>query len=239
MAISGIKRFVIGGLGGLAPVFALLVAVDLDKQLEGTTLLQVLGYSLRVLALFAIGGGVTWLHETENKPFKLFEIGLGAPALLAGLITTKSIIPEQQQQKVSMAQPISIASSFMPLPNANAVGTFTLVQDSASVKSFAVPKAEGSDAFWQGLLGTPPKNIYYVIVGSHLKYDDAQKQAVQINAKFKQFKAEVYAPYGVNVYYGVVIGADLTKSDASALRSRAIKAGLPKDTYLWTFPSLR
>jgi hypothetical protein len=197
----------------------------------------VLGYSLRVLTLFAIGGFITWLHESEDQPFKLFEIGLGAPALLAGLITTKSIIPEQQ--KVSMAQPISISLAFTPLHSAYAHKVSIPVRDSAGVESFAVPKAEGADAFWQGFLGTPPKNIYYVIVGSHLKYEDAKKQAEQINAKFKQFNAEVYAPYGETVYYPVVIGANLTKSDASALLSQAVQAGLPKDSYLWTFPSLR
>jgi hypothetical protein len=232
------KRFLIGGAGGLAPVFAFLIAVDLEKQLNDTNLLQILGYSLRVLALFAIGGFIAWLHENEDKPFKLFEIGLGAPALLAGLITTKSIIPDQQA-RADTTRLAPVAMSITPLSTAYAQAAPPPAMGTADVKSFRIPKAEGSDAFFQGLLGVAPRNIYYVVVGSHLKFEEAKKQAEQINAKFKRFNAEVYAPYADNPHYAVVIGANLSKGDANDLLAQAIQAGLPKDSYLWTFPSLR
>lgn len=238
MLLSSTRRFLIGGIGGLAPVFALLIAVDLEKNLTGTTTLQVVGYLLRVLALFAIGGFIAWLHETEDKPFKLFEIGLGAPALLAGLITTNSIIPAQQSMHNEVPTKAAVLL-LVPVSAVYAQQQSSRLKSSTEVKTFSIPRAEGVNAFWQGLLGTAPKNIYYVIVGSHLKYEDAKKQADQINSKFSQYSAEVYAPYGGNPNYGVVIGANLPKSEAATLRSAAIQSGLPKDTYLWTFPSLR
>jgi hypothetical protein len=75
-----------------------------------------------------------------------------------------------------------------------------------------------------------------VIAGSHLKLEDASKQASEIGRKWPKYRGEVYAPYGNNPYYAVVIGANLTYEDAQALRRKAIQDGLPNDTYLWTFP---
>jgi hypothetical protein len=236
MAVSGTRRFLIGGVGGLAPVFAFLLVADLEKNLSGTNTLQAAGYLVRVLALFAIGGFITWLHETEDKAFKLFEIGLGAPALLAGLITTKSIIPEQQSKPGSTPPPIA---AVLPLPSAHAQDLRSPGEGTNELKTFRIPKAEGANAFWRGLYGAAPKNTYYVIAGSHRRYEDAARQKEEINAGLPQFKAEVYAPYGDNPYYGVVIGAELTKEQATALRSKAVQSGLSRDTYVWTFPSFR
>lgn len=238
MALPGTKRFFIGGLGGLAPVFALLLAVDLEKNLVGTNTLQVAGYGLRVMALFAIGGFIAWLHDSEDKPFKLFEIGVGAPALLAGLITTKSILPDQQPREAGR-NTSAVPELLFLAGRAHAQDPPRQPLPVEPVKAFSLPRAEGADAFWQGLLGAQPKNVYYVIAGSHLKYEDARKQADDVNARFPQFKAEVYAPYGGNLYYGVVIGALLPRADAKAVQTDAVRAGLPKDTYLWTLPALR
>lgn len=240
--VSGSKRFFIGGVGGLAPVFALLVAVDFEKNLVDTSTAQVLGYMVRALALFAIGGFIAWLHETEDKPFKLFEIGLGAPALIAGLITAKSISPESPQRSAA-AQPNHAVSMLFAMKSAIAQTSATESAPSSPTrtepKSFTVPVQQGTAGFLEGLLGTRPSNVYYVIVGSHTKLEDAEKQANRINATDKQFTAQVYAPYGGSPYYAVVIGANMTKADANALRARAAQAGLPQDTYLWTFPSFR
>ncbi len=78
--------------------------------------------------------------------------------------------------------------------------------------------------------------MWFVIAGSHIKLGDAQRQAQQINRKWPDFSGEVYAPYGGNPHYAVVIGANLTYEEAQKLLQRAIAAGLSKDTYLWTFP---
>jgi hypothetical protein len=53
--------------------------------------------------------------------------------------------------------------------------------------------------------------------------------------KGKGYEAIVYPPYRSNPYYGVMIGSWLTLKEANALKSQAIKDGLPKDTYLWKY----
>ena len=110
----GMHRLLIGGIGGLAPVFALLVAVDFEANLVNASTGKIAGYAVRALALFMIGGFVAWLHEKEHEPFKLFELGMGGPALLAGLITSNSIVASAP---VKPAGP-GIASLLVPAAHA-------------------------------------------------------------------------------------------------------------------------
>ena len=236
-SISGYKRFLIGGIGGLTPVFALLIAVDFAKNIVDTnTTAQAIGYLVRAAALFAMGGFVAWLHETEDKPFKLFEIGLGAPALIAGLITTNSLASGSRQQ-ASILEPVQIIA-YRLVPSAYAQPASEPVPAPPPIKNFAPAPQTTTQGFLEGLLGVRPNNVYYVIAGSHKALDDAKRQAERINAKYRgEFSAEVYAPYAENPYYAVVIGANMTKSEAKSLQARAVKGGLPGDTYLWTFPT--
>lgn len=86
--ISGTMRFLCGGVGALAPIFVNLVVVDMHavlvamaKDPEGAALL-IVEYGVKALALFVVGGTVGFMHDDENKPKKLFQLGLGAPAMI-------------------------------------------------------------------------------------------------------------------------------------------------------------
>lgn len=83
------------------------------------------------------------------------------------------------------------------------------------------------------------KKIWFVIVGSHETYEKAKIQADQINREYNEFNAEVYDRFAGNLYYAVVIGSLLSKSDATALKKRAISMGVSKSTYIWTYSTLR
>jgi hypothetical protein len=227
--MSSYKRFLIGGIGGLAPVLMFLMAVDFERYIVEATTLKMLGYFIRVVVLFFVGGFVAYLHDDDVKPFKLFEVGLGAPALIAGYITT-SLVPATAPVAANPAahSNFSIVSAAYAQPR----------PAPDEVKRFSLPVQSPADQFFQGLIGGTPKKVWFVIVGSHLHLGDATKQARQINGKLRDYKADVYAPYGDNPYYAVVIGANLTQEEAKALRDKAIKSGLPKDSYYKTFPNL-
>src|SRR5262249_43774212 len=104
------------------------------------------------------------------------------------------------------------------------------------LRTFSVPKPEGFQGLYQGLAGGTPKNVWFVITGLHVKVEDAQQQAARINERKLSFKAEVFAPYGGNKYYAVVIGQQLSYNEALEIQKQARKSGLSNDTYLWTFP---
>ena len=250
MTVSSAKRFLIGGIGGLAPVVALLIVVDFEKQFLNVTQAQNIGYLVRAFALFAIGGFVAWLHETEDKVFKVFEIGLGAPALIAGVITAKSLSPDQPthpplQNKTSVS---FISSAYAQLPKKVEVPIAVVPNmlpgqnQQITPKEFTFPAESRSSQFLEGLLGIKGKQldaVYYVIVGSHKSLADAIQQANAINSKTQELKADVYEPYGDNPFYAVVIGEPMKMPAAYLLKRKAIEIGLPKDTYLWTDRSAR
>lgn len=225
-------KFLIGGVGGIAPVLMNLVVIDLETLLIDLTALAVVSYLIRVAALFAIGGLVAVLNRTETDPLKLFQLGIAAPALITAFINGSNVtLPKKvSDQPVSDAK-TSLFPTIAPISSAYA-------QPGAQneIKQFSFPKETATQQISRGLLGTLPKNVWFVIVGSHPKLEDAQRQAQQI--RDQGFAADVYAPYGGNPYYAVVIGAQMTYADAQRLRSKALNAGLAK-AYLWTFPSLR
>lgn len=228
--MSGYQRFFIGGIGGFAPVLMFLVAVDWERYVVDAPTIKLVGYCVRVMILFFIGGFVAYLHNDEKQPFKLFEVGMGAPALIAGYITTALVpgLPNSSNPGVQARAYPAIISSAYAEPQTNF----------DTLKKFTLPVETPTSQFFEGLLGSPPKNVWFVIVGSYLHLESAKAQADQINAGYEEFKASVYEPYGYNPNYAVVIGANLTQSEAKALRDKAVKAGFPKDTYFKTFPDL-
>jgi hypothetical protein len=221
------RRFLIGAVGGLAPVIVYLISGRVDVGAVGGALS--VGYLLRALGLFIAGGVVAYLHSDEHKPYKIFELGMAAPALLAGTLQTAQLA--EQQKTGEPAAATALIRVFLPVAAADDGCT------SSCLKHFTLPN-DKQELLLQGLVGKKPTKVWFVIVGSHLTREEAQKQADAVNARHKGFHADVYAPYGENPDYAVVIGANLSQPDARALRDRARQVGLAKDAYFKTFPNL-
>ena len=206
----------------------------LETLLLALTPIALISYLIRVVILFAVGGFVAILNRGEDDPFKVFQLGIAAPALITAFINGNNVTilktPANPHAAISTIRFSAEYTSLIP-------STYAQASEQKEIKKFSLPKETAIQQFYRGILGSTPKNVWFVIAGSHLKEEDAERQAQQLRAK--GFSADVYAPYGGNPYYAVVIGAQLTLSEAQQLRLRAINAGLPKDTYLWTFPSVR
>ncbi|MBI5749602.1 MAG: SPOR domain-containing protein [Nitrospinae bacterium] len=221
------QKIIIGGLGALTPVVMNFLVIDINVLFVNLTLLASIGYAIRVVILFYLGGIVAYLHKDENSPVKLFELGIVAPAIITALLNGTKI--EAPKADVKHGETTTVSAILIPKVYAQAVRK-------DEIKTFSLPKETSTQQIWRGLTGSSPNNVWFVIVGSHLKMEDAKKQAQLIAKEWKDFKAEVYAPYGENLYYAVVIGANLAREEAQQLRQKAILAGFPEDTYLWTFP---
>lgn len=222
--LSDRQRFLFAGLGGIMPTLLNLIVIDLETLLLSVTALSILSYLIRVLALFAIGGVVGWLNRGERDPIKLFQLGIAAPALITAAMNGGRVslpeAPAAPSQQVSW----HILSEAYAQTN------------TATLKHFTMPEETSVQQIYRGFFGALPKNVWFVVAGSHTTQEAAEKQVRQIRDNYRNFTAEVYAPYGGNPYYAVVIGAQLTIQDAKQLQQQAISAGFPKDTYLWTFP---
>jgi hypothetical protein len=64
---------------------------------------------------------------------------------------------------------------------------------------------------------------------------DAQMRAQAINGKHPDLKAEVFSPNGNAGPYLVAIGGQMSRNDAVTLRQRALRLGLPRDTYVQNY----
>ena len=60
------KKILIGGLGALTPIIMNLLVIDLEVLLLNVTLFAVLGYTIRVIILFYLGGITAFLHKDEH-----------------------------------------------------------------------------------------------------------------------------------------------------------------------------
>ncbi|HSL71688.1 MAG TPA: hypothetical protein VK864_15685, partial [Longimicrobiales bacterium] len=66
------QRILIGGLGALTPIVLNALIVDLPKIFQAMSLAVFVGWSLRVLVLFYLGGLFSWLHKKEREPVRIF-----------------------------------------------------------------------------------------------------------------------------------------------------------------------
>jgi len=87
------------------PIFVSIAAIDVVvavDHLDSYSTAHFVGFGIRYAVLFIVGGFVAYLHDDENKPFKLFELGIVAPALITTL-TTAQIVQDQSNFKVTSA----------------------------------------------------------------------------------------------------------------------------------------
>lgn len=66
----------------MTPVVAQLLLVDLEAVFASASVYAVLGYAVRVAALFAVGVIAVFLDRSEFDRVRLFQIGMAAPSLL-------------------------------------------------------------------------------------------------------------------------------------------------------------
>jgi hypothetical protein len=215
----------------------LLFAFNFDLQQsekiyrEATTFI-IIGYIARTVFLFLLGGLITYLHEAETKRISLFLLGISAPSLFAGYISTAT---QKSDVKASGNPPTIERSARMPnkgllpflIPSAYAQSPTQGRSDEA--KQYTVPPPSEVSQFLEGLLGISQKRVWFVIAGWDKDQEDAKQGAQEMRGQ--GFSADVYqslegAQKGFQGY-DIVIGAQLTKSEADKLASRAIKKKLP------------
>lgn len=109
--MSKFIQFGFGGLGGLLPLVATLVAIDLSAiaslvDNNSLTLGLCVGYTIKVLGLFSLGGIMAALNNEIRSPLALVQIGIAAPALITSYMSGAAIIKSQDP-------PSSINSSLL------------------------------------------------------------------------------------------------------------------------------
>lgn len=227
------KKIFIGGLGALTPIIMNLLVIDLEVLLINLTFYSVLGYSIRVIVLFYLGGLIAFLHKDEINPVKIFELGIVAPALITALLNAGQIdVAKMKTQSVST--PVG-SISFVSAAYAQ---THT-EQDTMKIeiKKFSLPEETKMQQFLRGfglsrLLSS--RKSYFVIVGSHENIEAARDQAKQILQQFKEFSPDIYEPYNERKGFSVVIGSHLAEFEARRLKKEALDKKISKSIEVWS-----
>jgi len=99
--MAATKRLLVAVGGALIPVLISILAIDIGAILDDDSTFNaanILGISVRYLVLFIIGGTVVYLHENETNSFKLFKLGVAAPALLTSLISAQGLVTDTKEE---------------------------------------------------------------------------------------------------------------------------------------------
>ena len=221
------QKFLIGMLGSISPTIVLWY---LGKLTIGNfTLFSLLGWLGPNLAMACLSGFVTRFYD-ESHPLKLFYVGITTPSLILNLALPPGIAPAPAKNPFS-------TSSFWSAPAAYAQPRIAKPKQKIEVKKLEAPRIgeQVQQGIYQALGRQTGK--WFVIVGSHEKLADAQKQ-VEILQKQKinieGYQPEVYT-YPGSKSFAVTIGANLSFEEAKAVqeKARSISPVIPKDAYLW------
>ncbi|WP_281558835.1 hypothetical protein [Thalassomonas sp. RHCl1] len=229
------QRIALGAIGGITPYLVTLLSIDFKTAVVNYEILDWVGLIVRCIILIFLGAFVAYLHKTENEPFKVFQLGLAAPALLATFINGG--IGSNESLPVSpLANQYSI-SIFPQAFAANPSAESTKKKQYQNEQMLKEPKISGWSRFLRGVAGTKlqtsQQNSYFVIVGSHNSYKQAKAQAKSLEKK--NYKAKVYNPQGFAKPYAVAIASNISKKEALQLRNKAIADGLTAESYIWSY----
>jgi hypothetical protein len=110
--MTAYKRFLLGGVSALLPILLTIGVADakvIAGYLQGD-LYAMFGYAIRTLALFTVGGLWAYSQRSEVQPFKVMQLGVTAPAMLA-LLLNASTVSEQRGGGPSSVMNFEIISS--------------------------------------------------------------------------------------------------------------------------------
>ena len=117
------QRFLWGGIGGLIPIVMFAADGTLQQyfNLNGSSATNasgIIGFALRVIGMFVLGGGVVYFYPEIKNQGKLLQLGLSAPALVAGLMTAgapKAAVQPAQNSAMALI-PVVYAQAAAPKP---------------------------------------------------------------------------------------------------------------------------
>lgn len=102
--LTSLKRFSLGGLGGLLPLMVGLAAYDIGAVIDNPQSLTIgtyCGKTVQTFILFLLGGIVAGLNSDVTKPITLVQLGIAAPALLTSWMYGNALSPKTQPPRVS------------------------------------------------------------------------------------------------------------------------------------------
>lgn len=223
-------RIAVGGLGGIAAACVKYLSQHQEKVLflfENDQMPKALPilYALLILAavLFFLGGLIGWVSN-ETNGLKLLALGISAPALFTTWSapqekpTSGEVDKVKTESRLELIQPVHAAASSAPAMLISAAGD-----------SHGLTVLDGI----KEVLGWETISLnYWVVAGSYLSKEVAEKRAKEINDEDPTMKAFVGKQRPGNKYFPVIVGEFTSRDEAEKLLARALKLESVAKAYL-------
>lgn len=226
-------RILLGAIGGITPYVVTLLAINYKTVIPNFETADWVGFLVRCAVLVFLGSLVAYLHTKETEPFKVFQLGLSAPALIAAALNANPGL----NQKIPTPIPVNEAQGALSeIPRVFFSEAFAQGENTTFINKGMLKNREVSNSsrFLRGLLGTKisenKNKTWYVVVGSHGTLEAAKDQAEQLRAK--GYETRIYKEPGNPTSYAVVIASNVTREEAEVVKKKAITNGLPEDAYV-------
>jgi hypothetical protein len=193
-AIAASRRWLLGGIGALMPIVIAALSADFTTFFENPKTSVVMGWGIRSILLFIIGGFVVYLHRNLQDDWQCFVTGIAAPALITTAFAGKAGIYDPLQ-RVDPAAPTDASLLVPDAPQppwfVEAARTFELASNpvhdqwlkklAASVEIRNARDLEETffQGFIRGFFGSNPL-VAFVVLDGQVKEDDARLVAASI-----------------------------------------------------------
>jgi eukaryotic-like serine/threonine-protein kinase len=159
---------------------------------------------------------------TQRKPFVLYgALAVVVLAILGWLFWPKSApAPGNEATSQTAPQPATPATP-APAP-------------SPAAPPVAAPKVRPT-APAAAAAGSTERKIWRVVVYTYRGQKMAEEKAAQISGKYPDLKASVFSPPGHGDTYLVIVGGAMDRQQSFEMRAKALRDGMPADTYARNF----
>lgn len=160
--------------------------------------------------------GAKALEAVSHSPRKIVPwIIAGAVVILVVIGFAVNSMMHPSSATDAKPEPVATASvPSVPAPSAPAV-----VATSPAAKPAVAPQSVDSKGSWR------------VVAYTYNQQDQAEHKAHMINERHPDLQADVFSPKGNGAPYLVTLGGPMERAAAFELRGKAIREGLPSDTY--------
>jgi hypothetical protein len=183
---------------------------------------------------FVPGSVSTAVARTQRRTWAILAISLLVVAALIwqarprksaqpGSVASSAVNTPPKQQAATPAQKPAVPAQVPPAPKAAGAISSARTHDGPRAPSTGQPTQYVNGPIWR------------VVIYTYDAAADAQMRAQAINGKHPDLKAEVFSPNGNAGPYLVAIGGQMSRNDAVALRQRALRLGMPRDTYVQNY----
>ncbi len=174
-------------------------------------------------------------RRTFQRPFQSPRTWVyAAVALLIVVVLLWAERPKRAVIVTGSGKPAAIANTRAAGTRGSATAWPTRTLAPETVHRDVHPDARIAEAARPAVPKSGDPAVWRVVLYTFSRQDDAQRRAQAINENHPGLDAHTFSPSGAHMYL-VVAGGRMTRSEAAQLRLKALRQGMPRDSYIQNY----